>query len=485
MKGLCYQHGENYNSFTSFEEAETVAEAIRNSEVHVAKVCLVVSGCAMNNTSSSDIILAWPTCDKKDFDGAFNHFKSLSITYHDITKKPLMNFSTDGDGTRRQVFNHLLDNTLNEDSPVGGIICGLQFVDLQCGTYHETVSYDLKHLVKRIWTSFTKESVCIQNITIKKTDLKNLFTSLPKSNDLEIDALLYPKDKQNVPSATKFLLYFIDSVRNTKDLPYRLVSIRDHLLLLTYVSDGLLSFYVDMEASIKKQISSFSKASYSLFYLYRESSNIIPNQLYHDLQSTFIDALFCCAKAYVYFPGKPLFLVLNGTDPLERIFGVLRMKNKNNSMDYLMLLHCINSMVRCDELLTMKHTDWSKKGRSSQRLCLDYLSPKDWDADKLKLRGVDIKAWWQAGHMGARAKAVEIGAAKSDQSIDSLSLLGYTLKRPFGKLIGVIEEDESVPFADLITNEKKCQTMRLMGKIFTKPLLLNKFFPRISSLKIA
>ena len=259
-----------------------------------------------------------------------------------------------------------------------------------------------------------------------------------------------------------------------------------------------------MEASIKKQISSFSKASYSLFYLYRESSNIIPNQLYHDLQSTFIDALFCCAKAHVYFPGKPLFLVLNGTDPLERIFGVLRMKNKNNSMDYLMLLHCINSMVRCDELLTMKQTDWSKKGRSSQRLCLDYLSPKDWDADKLKLRGVDIKAWWQAGHMGARAKVVEIGAAKSDQSIDSLSLLGYTLKRPFGKLIGVTEvhadvsvtdenevdivdgeEDESVPFADLITNEKKCQTMRLMGKIFTKPLLLNKFFPRISSLKIA
>ena len=113
VKGLCYQHGENYKSFTSFEEAETVAEAIRNSEVHVPKECLVISGCAMNNTSSSDIILAWPTCDKKDFDGAFNHFKSLSSTYHDITKKPLMNFSTDGDGTRRQVFNHLLDNNLN------------------------------------------------------------------------------------------------------------------------------------------------------------------------------------------------------------------------------------------------------------------------------------------------------------------------------------------------------------------------------------
>ena len=44
VKGLCYQHGENYKSSTSFQEAETDA------------------GCAMNNTSSSDIILAWPTC---------------------------------------------------------------------------------------------------------------------------------------------------------------------------------------------------------------------------------------------------------------------------------------------------------------------------------------------------------------------------------------------------------------------------------------
>ena len=173
------------------------------------------------------------------------------------------------------------------------------------------------------------------------------------------------------------------------------------------------------------------------------------------------------------------------------------MKNKNNSMDYLMLLHCINPTVRCDELLTMKHTDWSKKSRSSRCLCLDYSSPKDWDADKLKLRGVDIKALWQAGHRRARAKALEIDAAKSDQLIDSLSLLGYTLKRTFGKLIGVTEvhadvsvtdenevdivdgeEDESFPFADLITNEKKCQTIEVDGQNIYKATVVNQIFSK-------
>ena len=501
VKGVCYQHGSEYRSFSSYEEAEKLAEAVKNSEVHVPKECLVISGCSMNNTSPSDIILAWPTCDKQDFQGTYDHFESLSDKYLEMTGKPLMNFATDGDGTRRQVFNSLLNNTLDESTPVGEIICGLPLVDLQCGSHQETVSYDPKHLVKRSWTSFIKESVCIQNITIKKCDLKNLFCLLANSNDLEIDGLLHPTDKQNVPTATKFLLYFIEAVRDTpiKDFPYRLVSIREHIILLSNVFEGLLCFYTDTTISIKKQITLFSEASYSLFYLRSKHTSMIPNQLYHDLQSTFIDALFCCAKAKVYLPNEPLFLVLSGTDPLERIFGVLRMKNRNASMDYLMLLHCINSMVKCDEILTMSHPDWSKKGRSSRRLCLDYSSPRDWDEEQLKLCDVDIRALWECGHMKARAKALEIGLISSNESIDTLVLLGRTLKKPLGKLIGVTEvepdtsvevekevesvdeedsaDSENLPFADLIGGDK-CPTIDVDGKNIYKATVVNQLFSK-------
>lgn len=75
-----------------------------------------------------------------------------------------------------------------------------------------------------------------------------------------------------------------------------------------------------------------------------EPVKVIPNQLYHDQQASFIDALFCCGKAQIYFPGEPLFLFLNGTDPLERIFGILRLKVKNVSLDYLTLIYCIGSI---------------------------------------------------------------------------------------------------------------------------------------------
>ena len=182
-----------------------------------------------------------------------------------------------------------------------------------------------------------------------------------------------------MPAATKFLLTFIDAVRDIpiQDFPYRLVPIHEKLLVLTSVFEVLLAFYIDPQITIKKQLSLFSEASHSLFYLYHCNKNVLPNQLYHDLQSTFLDALFCCAKSKVFFPDKPLYLVLNGTDPLEPIFGILRMKNKNASMGYRMMTHCISSMTKCDELLTMAHPDWSKRLRLSGRLCLDYSSPKD------------------------------------------------------------------------------------------------------------
>ena len=70
------------------------------------------------------------------------------------------------------------------------------------------------------------------------------------------------------------------------------------------------------------------------------------------------------------------------------------MKVKNTCMDYLTLIHCIGSMLRCDEILTMKHPEWSTKSRTSRRLCLDYSNPKMWDAEKLKLGDADIRSFW-------------------------------------------------------------------------------------------
>ena len=94
----------------------------------------------------------------------------------------------------------------------------------------------------------------------------------------------------------------------------------------------------------------------------------MPNQLYYDIQSTFIDALYCCIKAYVYFPDKPLYLVQNGTDPLERWFGNARMVMSNQSDDSLSLIQSVAAIQHVDHILTVNNPDWVRKSRVSRRL---------------------------------------------------------------------------------------------------------------------
>ena len=85
IKGLCYQHGIQFQKIKSYEEAETLSDAIKDLKNHVPKECMVISGCAMNKISSSDIIVAWPSCDKQDFNGQFDHFNKISNEYVKMT----------------------------------------------------------------------------------------------------------------------------------------------------------------------------------------------------------------------------------------------------------------------------------------------------------------------------------------------------------------------------------------------------------------
>ena len=116
----------------------------------------------------------------------------------------------------------------------------------------------------------------------------------------------------------------------------------------------------------------------------------MPAQLYNDLQCTFNDALLCAAKLQIYFAGKPLYLVRNGTDPLERYFGPGRMHNHSNVMDALGLINISRSMVECNQILVEQHPNWSNKSRFHRRIALDYSKPRDWTSEHLILDADEV-----------------------------------------------------------------------------------------------
>ena len=113
------------------------------------------------------------------------------------------------------------------------------------------------------------------------------------------DTLVYPKDKQNVSSAVDCLMSFSSVVKSDliHGITFRLICISKELQILADVFSGIIEFFVHPDTTIKSQIRSFSKAAYLLFYLFRNGGmTILPTQLYHDIQATLIDAIYCCIK---------------------------------------------------------------------------------------------------------------------------------------------------------------------------------------------
>ena len=159
--------------------------------------------------------------------------------------------------------------------------------------------------------------------TLQIVTLKNFWKHLKHLNQNSVKELINPKDKQNVPLATDFVLEFIKAVSD-KDtqwsLNFRFASICDELESLKYVFERLLSLYCYVYLDVASQLQMISTALHILLILERVFPNFMTNQLYHDMQSTFEDSLYCAAKWKVHCPELPLYLMLLSNDLLKETF---------------------------------------------------------------------------------------------------------------------------------------------------------------------
>ena len=416
--GTCYQHGHGEQlELNNYEDCENIQQLIQNDNLHIPKECLVAGLASLNENKPMQPLLMWPTCSKKDEDGTIQLISEVNDRMKEKYEFPLMNICTDGDGTRRKVANRLMQYDVDERYPWYFNVCDLPLVDYFAGPDGETVNFDPKHMCKRCWVMLLREKIVLKGITLIKALLKTLLAG--NSYDIGEESL-FPKDKQNVKSATTFLLAFIEATQKT-EFPYHLVSIQLELKLLGEVFSGLLAFYVFTEYSITEQIKAFSTATYILYYLYKEyKTSIMPSQLYHDLQTSFIDALFCCGKSKEFCPNEPMYLVLDGTDLLERFFGNIRMRFKGGNYNTLEMINSARSMQACDKILMVDHPEWVKKSRVQRRLALDYSNPAVWKEDKLILENVNIRAVWKSGYHKALSMVPENAATIIENALTTL-----------------------------------------------------------------
>lgn len=392
--GACYQHGKDVKlKLDDFSDCENLQLALDTGDLHVPKECAVVGANALNEVDPLQPAIIWPSCSKDDTDGVIDIIDQINEVMIRKYGHPITNFCTDGDANRRKVSNKVMTHDAS-DFDWFWHVDGLPLVDNSVGRNGETFNFDPKHIVKRCWCMLLREKVTMKDVVLTKNLLKEVIDG--NSYGVEGQAL-NPKDKQNVKSATSFLLAFIEGCRGGK-YPYSLKPLENELNMLADIFDGLLHFFVFSDVSIGEQITKVGKSAYLLYHLYQKhKTSLMPSQLYHDLQATFIDFLFCCAKSKELCPSEPFYSVQNGSDSAERWFGNVRLVYKGSNFTALDMVNAARSTSAADMILTVKHPEWNSSSRVQRRLNLDYSNPSIWQADKLTLEDVNIKACWKSG----------------------------------------------------------------------------------------
>lgn len=451
--GFCHQHTSAANLvFNTEADLETLCDLYDNGSIHMCKESLCLAAASNSAVPKSQFVLTWPSCSKTASSVLKQLTEDISDEFKERNGFPLLNWSSDGDPARRQMFNEIMCYSLSTDHcpDFFDLVKDMALLDLMVGKNGETVDFDVKHLAKRMRNTMISDKWEVNNVVITKGDITKIVSNTDK-NTHTISRMVNVKDKQNVPLATDFLLSFNDAVKKISEDPssctemsFRVGSILEELSCFTAVIEGILSIYCYTHLSLESQLRKVSHAAHVLLSMTR-SFKVIPNQLYHDLMATFSNVIITAAKYKVYDPMEPLYLFLLGTDPLERLFGNVRVKYGVNSVDHLGLIDAARSLSACQEVLE-KHQEWTKKTeRYASRLALDYSSTANWDAKKLTTQDIDLYDCFLKGRIDAQNTLKDVNSISTmskDYSKLSTQKPTVSFLKPLGRLIGL---DNSTP----------------------------------------
>jgi hypothetical protein len=348
-----------------------------------------------------------------------------------------------------------LVGNLNPDDSIYSTLSALPLFNLRCGDDALTADFDWKHVLKRFRnTAIRHKGFSINGWAFSTSVLREHLKSLDMS-DLTIETLLSPNDKQDVVLMIK-LLYAISQLSSAPATASPLTrSMRDMLRLLGRVYGNLLSAYLDVSLSLHEQLVKLSTAGHLILALYNsDKGHFIPVQSYFDVMCMIKNIYFCVAKAQRDNPTGRFYIILLGTDGLEKVFGKVRtMVGNDTNTDVLQLANRIDGAVKCVNILE-HHPEWGGDARRLKVKPLndkeseitskyDHLNPSAFTGD-LRVSSVVLLGSWNEGRRLAEEELRSFGINPPFSRMETED--GYDMLCPFGNgkivLVGGLESGE-------------------------------------------
>ncbi|KAI0337896.1 hypothetical protein BDW22DRAFT_1487987 [Trametopsis cervina] len=420
--------------FRSLAVADTVLDALIHSDpeeqVHLAKEATVIA--VRVHAQGPRLNYARPfvvseTCKheavskhKSLIRGALNALKQHQLPTTSLQLR-VYTIDSDGDSKRRLAAASLtLAHRMSESSPLYEILHRLELFNLYCGEDDLVSNIDYDHIFKRLRnTGLRIKGITIDNIFLTPSIIRQHLLD----SGLEVrkvDTLLAPNDKQNVPLAQGFLSAITALVEDGKNKPPAYRESRRALRALGFFFHHALVTYTDIRLTLGEQLEHLSALAHCGLALYSQfKGGFIPVQLYFDIMTMVKAAYFSVAKTQVANPHSKFWLILLGTDSLEKLFGIVRtMIGNDTNADQLQLASRLGSASLCSQLLQL-HPEWDK---GPNRLKLrpmeagvvsrdyDHITPALWIGD-LSVSKVVLWTSWKRGATIASEEMARCGIA--------------------------------------------------------------------------
>lgn len=340
------------------------------------------------------------TCKREDvakhtelFRLVINSFKNSSAIPHNHR---LYCVASDGDSKRRctlVAITHV--ERLRPSLPIYGLLSPLRLFNTFCGPDELTADFDYKHISKRCRNTLIRQKgLQINNVSISSAIIKHHLLEAGM-NPLTADALLSPNDKQDVTLMYRLLHSLSRLPDPAQDASPTSRLTRHTLQLLGTVYRLYLDPYTVISLSLQEQLTKLSAAAHLFLALYAlDKGRFAPSQLYFDLIQSVKNTYFCVAKAKVDNPNGQFWIILLGTDGLEKVFSKVRtMIGSDTNADQLQLSNRIDAAVQCVKILE-QHPEWGGESRrlkvhvpKEDRLdpgalnSIDHVNPASWLGD--------------------------------------------------------------------------------------------------------
>jgi hypothetical protein len=217
--------------------------------------------------------------------------------------------------------------------------------------------------------------------------------------------LLDPSDKQNVPKAVTLL----QSLLQLKDLPKPLDPSENQKQKALIFAAEMMGFFIrpfiEVDMDIANQLQNLATYSFLAAAMHiKHGTDCLTNALYADTQATV--KMFTVARMKQVNPEKALYILLEGTDRLEALFGDCRTQHHARNFDIeqlgqkLGVATLIHSTMQHNPDLDTGHRCLSLKGTTGI-VRIDHVNPKSWQG-KVKVGDVDLNVVWKKGQRGRK-----------------------------------------------------------------------------------